>query len=76
MDSRRCQTENGVDVKQLLPNYREWRTHDSDGSEFKSFLEGEIGETITLEFTGDNELSEDVEKDLEKVKKFKLLITN
>lgn len=70
------QTENGVDVKELLPNYREWRSGDSDGSEFKQFLEGEPDETITLEFTGDKESSNDVESDLEKVKKFKLKITN
>ena len=66
------QTENGVDVKELLPNYREWRPNDSDGREFKNFLESEPGETITFEFTGDNELSNDVNTDLEKVKKFKL----
>lgn len=70
------QTENGVDVKELLPNYREWRSGDSDGNEFKEFLESEPGETITLEFTGDKESSNDVESDLEKVKKFKLKITN
>lgn len=70
------QTENGVDVKELLPNYREWRSGDSDGHDFKEFLESEPGETITLEFTGDNEESDDVEADLEKVKKFKLKITN
>ena len=70
------QTENGVDVKELLPNYREWRSGDSDGKEFKEFLEGDPGETITLEFTGDNENSSDVSSDLEKVKKFKLKITN
>lgn len=66
------QTENGVDVKELLPNYREWRPNDSDGREFKKFLESEPGETITFEFTGDNALSNDVNTDLEKVKKFKL----
>ncbi len=70
------QTENGVDVKELLPNYREWRTSDSDGTEFKEFLESEPDETITLEFTGNKESSNDVESDLEKVKKFKLKITN
>lgn len=70
------QTENGVDVKELLPNYREWRSGDSDGNEFKEFLESEPGETITLEFTGDKDSSNDVESDLEKVKKFKLKITN
>ncbi|MCI7378800.1 MAG: hypothetical protein MSH66_03360 [Bacteroidales bacterium] len=70
------QTENGVDVKELLPNYREWRSGDSDGNEFKKFLESEPDETITLEFTGSKESSNDVESDLEKVKKFKLKITN
>ena len=70
------QAENGVDVKELLPNYREWRSGDSDGSEFKEFLESEPDETITLEFTGDKESSSNVESDLEKVKKFKLKITN
>ncbi len=70
------QTENGVDVKELLPYYREWRSGDSDGEEFKEFLESEPDETITLEFTGDKESSDDVESDLEKVKKFKLKITN
>lgn len=69
------QTDKGVDVKELLPNYREWRTGDSEGKEFRAFLEGEPGETITLEFTGDNESSNDVKLDLEKVKKFKLKIT-
>lgn len=70
------QTENGVDVKELLPNYREWRSGDSHGNEFKEFLESEPDETITLEFTGSKESSNDVESDLEKVKKFKLKITN
>lgn len=70
------QNENGVDVKELLPNYREWRSGDSDGSEFKQFLEGDPDETITLEFTGDKDSSNDVASDLKKVKKFKLKITN
>jgi hypothetical protein len=70
------QTENGVDVKELLPNYREWRSGDSDGEEFKAFLESEPEETITLEFTGGNSSSNDVSADLEKVKKLKLKITN
>jgi hypothetical protein len=70
------QNENGVDVKELLPSYREWRSGDSDGKEFKEFLESEPDETITLEFTGDKDSSNDVESDLEKVKKFKLKITN
>ncbi|MBR5102799.1 MAG: hypothetical protein IK092_06710, partial [Muribaculaceae bacterium] len=29
----------GAVVKGLMPNYNEWRTDDSDGSEFKQFLE-------------------------------------
>lgn len=70
------QTENGVDVKELLPNYREWRTDDSDGKDFKEFLESDAGETITMEFTGDKDASQDVSADLEKVKKFKLKINN
>ncbi len=70
------QTENGIDVKQLLPNYGEWRSGDSDGKDFKDFLESDPGETITLEFTGDKDSSDDVSADLEKVKKFKLKITN
>ena len=70
------QTENGVDVEELLPYYREWRSGDSDGKEFKEFLESEPDETITLKFTGNKESSNDVESDLEKVKKFKLKITN
>ena len=70
------QTENGVDVKELLPFYREWRSGDSDGREFKEFLESEPGETITLEFTGSKESSNNVALDLAKVKKFKLKITN
>lgn len=70
------QNENGVDVKELLPNYREWRSDDKGGSEFKQFLEGDPDETITLEFTGDKDSSNDVASDLKKVKKFKLKITN
>lgn len=66
------QNEQGRDVKELLPNYGEWRSGDSDGSEFKDFLEGDPDDTITLEFSGDKDSSNDVEADLEKVKKFKL----
>ena len=58
-----------------MPNYDQWRTNDSNGSEFKEFLEGEPGNTITLEFTGtSSEYSEscDNEKGLPKVSKFKL----
>ncbi|MBR1468351.1 MAG: hypothetical protein IJ606_07000 [Bacteroidaceae bacterium] len=83
------QDANGVDVKDLLPNYKEWRTDDSDGTEFKSFLESEPGATITMTFTGENnvELFEidqakidagraKTEAAAEKVKKFKLKINN
>ncbi|MCH5306888.1 MAG: hypothetical protein J1E37_02325 [Prevotella sp.] len=70
------QTEKGVDVKELLPNYGEWRSGDSEGKEFKEFLESEPEETITMEFTGSKDDSQDVSSDLEKVKKFKLKITN
>lgn len=70
------QNEQGRDVKELLPNYGEWRSGDSDGSEFKDFLEGDPDDTITLDFTGDKDSSNDVEADLEKVKKFKLKLTN
>lgn len=79
----------GRDVKDLLPNYGEWRTGDSDGSEFKSFLEGEPDETITLSFTGENNVElfekdeakiqagrEKTEAAMAKVAKFKLKITN
>lgn len=69
------QTEEGVDVMGILPSYKEWRTRDSEGSIFKSFLESEPGETVTLEFTGSNN-SEDVKGDLAQVKKFKLKITH
>lgn len=68
------QTEEGVDVAELLPSYREWRCNqDTDGSKFKSFLESEPDETITLVFSADK--SDNVKEDLGKVKKFKLMIT-
>ena len=68
------QDENGRNVKELLPNYEEWRTGDSDGKEFKEFLESEPGETINLTFTGGKE--GDVSEGIKKVAKFKLKITN
>lgn len=68
------QDENGRDVKELLPNYKEWRTDDSDGHEFKEFLESEPGETINMTFTGSDD--GDVDAGISKVKKFKLKITN
>lgn len=68
------QDENGRDVKELLPNYGEWRTGDSDGKEFKEFLESEPGETINMTFTGGKE--GDVSEGISKVAKFKLKISN
>ena len=69
------QTKKGTNVRELLPNYEEWRSDDSDGNQFKTFLEGEPGETICMEFTGDKENSSNVATDLEKVETFKLSIT-
>lgn len=68
------QDEKGRDVKELLPNYGEWRTGDSNGKEFKEFLESEPGETINMTFTGGND--GDVSEGINKVAKFKLKITN
>lgn len=65
----------GIAVKSLLPNYDEWRSDDSNGSDFKDFLEGDPDNTITMEFSGSKESSDDVETDLKKVVKFKLKIT-
>lgn len=83
------QDASGASVRDIIPNYGEWRTDDSDGNEFKEFLEGEVGSTITMTFTGDNctelfEKDQDkidagrnkVEKASAKVKKLKLKITN
>ena len=67
------QDEDGADVEELLPGYREWRSGDSRGDQFKGFLESDPGETITLSFTGGK--SANVRADLEKVKKFKLKLT-
>ena len=69
------QDEKGIAVKSLLPNYDEWRSGDSSGSDFKDFLEGDPDDTITMEFSGSKESSDDVETDLKKVVKFKLKIT-
>jgi len=66
--------KNGRNVTELLPNYGEWRTDDSDGNEFKEFLESEPGETINMTFTGGNE--GDVNEGIDKVAKFKLKISN
>ena len=67
------QDEDGADVEELLPGYREWRSGDSNGSMFKEFLESEPGTTITLQFTGNT--SPTVRADLERVTKFKLQLT-
>lgn len=68
------QKANGVDVKSLMPSYNEWRTDDSDGTEFKDFLESDPGETITLTFSGTNEKA-NVEEEIQEVEKFKLKLT-
>lgn len=70
------QKASGADVKALKPSYNEWRSQDSNGSDFKKFLESEPGETITLDFTGDKDQSKDVAADLKLVEKFKLKLTN
>ena len=51
-----AQDASGRDITALLPTYKQWRTNDSDGKEFKQFLEGTTGSTITMHFTGDNGL--------------------
>lgn len=68
------QDKDGLNVKELLPNYGEWRTGDSDGKEFKEFLESEPGETINLTFTGGK--AGNVYEGIKKIAKFKLTITN
>ncbi len=81
----------GRNIDDLNPkniSSREWRSGDSDGSQFKGFLEGDVDETITLDFTGENNF-ELFEKDQSKIdagkkqtadaakkfEKFKLTIT-
>lgn len=85
----RAQDSKGRDIKELNCDYNEWRTSDSDGSQFKEFLEGEVDNTITMTFTGDNNV-ELFEKDQAKIEegenitteackkfaKFKLLISH
>lgn len=67
------QNANGTNIKAFMPNYGEWRSQDSDGREFKNFLEGEPGETINLVFSGDK--CDEAATELEKVVKFKLWLT-
>lgn len=63
----------GRTIKEIVPNYNEWRTEDSNGSQFKAFLESEPGETITLSFTGSkNDDSSKAYKAAEKISKFTL----
>ena len=56
----------GREIEDLNPKgitSREWRTDDSDGKEFKEFLEGNVGGTITMHFTGENNIEDIFEKD-------------
>ncbi len=64
-----AQDDSGRDIEDLNPKSitsREWRAEDSDGKLFKEFLEGNIGGTITLHFTGENNV-ELFEEDQSKV---------
>ena len=87
-----AQDAKGREIDDLNPKNitsREWRSGDSDGKEFKEFLEGDIDETITLQFTGENNIKL-FEKDNDKIEagkkktedaakklgKFKLSITD
>lgn len=66
-----AQDENGVDVEELISGWRGWQaTNDPTGDKFKEFLEKEPGETYSLTFVGEE--SSDTQKDLNRVKKFKL----
>lgn len=72
-----AQEENGRDIKDLNPktiSSKEWRTGDSDGKDFKEFLEGEVGNTITLDFTGESNI-ELFEKDSKKIEEGKAKTT-
>lgn len=68
------QDAQGRAVKELLPSYEQWRTKDSNGKEFKEFLESSPGNTITMTFTGGDE--GDVQAGVAKVAKLKLKIDN
>ena len=67
------QDEKGRVIKELMPNYNEWRTDDSEGREFKAFLEDEPGNTISMTFTGSKEGTDS--ETMKKVEKFKLKLT-
>jgi hypothetical protein len=88
----KAQDEKGRNIDDLNPkdiSSREWRTEDSDGEQFKNFLEGEVCETITLDFAGERNMDvfetdeekmkagiEKTTKAAEKFAKFKLSISN
>lgn len=64
-----AQDAKGRNIDDLNPkniSSREWRSGDSDGKEFKTFLEGDVDDTITLEFTGESNI-ELFEKDEQKI---------
>lgn len=64
-----AQDSKGREIDDLNPKSitsREWRCGDSDGNKFKEFLEGDIDETITLQFTGESNF-EVFEKDNDKI---------
>ena len=67
------QDEKGRVIKELMPNYNEWRTDDSDGREFKAFLEDEPGNTISMTFSGNKDGADS--ETMNKVEKFKLKLT-
>lgn len=65
--------KSGRTIKEIVPNYNEWRTEDSNGSQFKAFLESEPGETITLSFSGSkNDDTSKAYKAAENISKFSL----
>ena len=64
-----AQDSKGREIDDLNPKSitsREWRCNDSDGNMFKEFLEGDIDETITLQFTGEGNF-EVFEEDNDKI---------
>lgn len=65
--------KSGRTIREITPNYDEWRTRDIDGKNFKQFLESEPGETITMSFSGQrsNDYSSDY-KATSKIASFKL----
>ena len=87
-----AQDDKGRDIDDLNPKSitsREWRSQDSDGDMIKSFLGGDVDETVTFVFVGENniELFERDESKIEagknttqaaakKFAKFKLSLTD